>query len=136
MISESVQAFNDKVATSPQLQEKLRAVAAPGEFFALAKAEGLDLTGQDFQAIAQHAFHQWLGLLSPKNSEFFSQVRSVKELDDQLKTCQSIADVTALAQQCGIDLSPDDLKQAAAAAEAIPGFSFEKLWFRNLGLAD
>jgi hypothetical protein len=28
----------------------------------------------------------------------------------------------------------DDLQQAALVAETIPGFSFEKLWFRGLGL--
>jgi hypothetical protein len=42
--------------------------------------------------------------------------------------------VIILAQECGVKLAEDDLKQAAMVAESIPGFSFEKLWFRGLGL--
>ncbi len=134
MSSESVQAFNKRVAASPELQAQLRDVTNPMEFLALAKAEGFDLTGQDFQAIAQAAYQQWLDRLDPKLRSFFNQVHNTKTLDDQLKTCQSPADAIALGQQCGIELSEADLKQAAAEAEAVPGFSFEKLWFRKLGL--
>jgi predicted ribosomally synthesized peptide with nif11-like leader len=134
MLSKSVQAFNDKVATSPALQTKLRAVTSPIDFLALAKSEGLDLSSQDFQMVVQQAYQQWIAQLAPKMSEFFSQVRSDKALEDRLKACQSSTDVIALAQQCGIKLSEEDLQQAATAAEAIPGFSFEKLWFRGLGL--
>jgi hypothetical protein len=46
----------------------------------------------------------------------------------------SPAEAIALAQQCGIYLTEDDLKQAAIAAESVNGFSFEKLWFRRLKL--
>jgi predicted ribosomally synthesized peptide with nif11-like leader len=134
MVSKSVQAFNDKVAASPELQTKLRAVTSPLDFLSLAKAEGLDLTGQDFQLMVQQAYQQWIEGLAPKMSGLFSQVHSDKELDHQLKVCQSSTDVIALAQQCGVELSQDDLQQAATVAEAIPGFSFEKLWFRGLGL--
>lgn len=133
MLSESVRVFNDRVATSPELQTKLRAVTSPLDFLALAKAEGVDLSGQDFQMVVQQAYQQWIDRLDPKMSGFFSQVRSNKELDDRLKVCQSIADVIALGQQCGVDLSEDDLQQAATVAESIPGFSFEKLLFRRLG---
>ena len=134
MLSKSVQAFNDKVAADPALQTKLRAITSPLDFLALAKSEGLDLTGQDFQILVQQAYQQWIAQLDPKMSSFFSQVRSEKELDNQLKACRSITDAIALAQQCGVTLSEDDLQQAAMVAEAIPGFSFEKLWFRGLGL--
>jgi predicted ribosomally synthesized peptide with nif11-like leader len=133
MLSESVQAFNQKVAASPELQTQLRAVTSPMDFLALAKAEGLDLTGQDFQTIVQQAYQQWIGQLDPKLSGFFSQVRNDKKLDLRLKTCRSITDVIALAQECGVNLSVDELQQAATVAEAIAGFSFEKLWFRGLG---
>ena len=44
MLSESVQAFNDKVAASPELRAQLRAVTNPMEFLALAKTEGFDPT--------------------------------------------------------------------------------------------
>jgi predicted ribosomally synthesized peptide with nif11-like leader len=134
MLSKSVRAFNDKVAADPQLQTKLRAITSPLDFLALAKAEGLDLTRQDFQILVQQAYQQWIGQLDPQISGFFSQVHDRKELDDRLKACQSSNDVVKLAQECGVKLSDDDLKQAAMVAEAIPGFSFEKLWFRGLGL--
>jgi predicted ribosomally synthesized peptide with nif11-like leader len=134
MQTESVQAFNDRVAASPELQTKLRAATSPLAFLDLAKAEGLELTSQDFHLIVQQAYQQWIKLLDPKMSSFFSRVHSEKELDQQLRVCRSNAEVISLAQQCGIELSEDDLQQSAQAAEAVPGFSFEKLWFRGLGL--
>jgi predicted ribosomally synthesized peptide with nif11-like leader len=134
MQTDSIQAFNDQVAASPELQTKLRAANSPLAFLDLAKAAGLELTGQDFQLIVQQAYQQWIKLLDPKMSGFFSRVHSEKELDQQLKACRSTAEVIALAQQCGIELSEHDLQQSAQAAEAVPGFSFEKLWFRGLGL--
>jgi predicted ribosomally synthesized peptide with nif11-like leader len=136
MLSKSIQAFNDRVAADPQLQIKLRALTSPLEFLALAKSEGLDLTGQDFQTLMQQAYQQWIEQLDPKMSSFFSQIHEQKDLDDRLKVCQSSHDVMILAQECGIKLSEDDLQQAAMVAEGIPGFSFEKLWFRGLGLID
>jgi predicted ribosomally synthesized peptide with nif11-like leader len=134
MLSESIEAFNDKVAADPTLQTKLRALTSPLEFLALAKSEGLDLTGQDFQILVQQAYQQWIDQLDPKMSVFFSQIHEQKELDDKLKACRSSHDVIALAQACGIKLTDDDLQQAAIMAESISGFSFEKLWFRGLGL--
>lgn len=134
MLSHSAQAFNDKVATSPELQTKLRTITSPIDFLALAKAEGFDLDFSDLQAIAQEAFQDWLKQLPPKTSEFFHTVRNDPTLDSQLKTCQSPAEAIALAERCGIELTENDLKQAAIAAESINGFSFEKLWFRGLGL--
>ena len=141
MLSNSVRAFNDKVANSPTLQTKLRfsfreaspTITSPLDFLALAKSEGLDLTGKDFQILVQQAYRQWIEKLDPKMSGFFSQIHEKKELDDRLKVCQSIHEVIALAQECGVKLSEDELKQAAVVAETIPGFSFEKLWFRGLG---
>jgi predicted ribosomally synthesized peptide with nif11-like leader len=134
MLSKSVQAFNDRVAASPELQTKLRTITSPIDFLSLAKAEGLDLNGQDFQSMVQQAYQQWCQTLEPKMSAFFHQVHNEKALDDKLKDCRSSHDVITLAQECGIQLSTDDLQQAAVLAEAIPGFSFEKLWFRGLGL--
>jgi predicted ribosomally synthesized peptide with nif11-like leader len=134
MLSKSVRAFNDRVAADPQLQIEIRAITSPMDFLALAKSEGLDLTGQDFQILVQQAYQQWSEQLDPKMSGFFSQIHERKELDDRLKVCQSSHDVITLAQDCGVKLSEDDLKRAAMVAETIPGFSFEKLWFRGLGL--
>jgi predicted ribosomally synthesized peptide with nif11-like leader len=134
MLFNSVQAFNDKVVADPALQTKLRAITSPVDFLAFAKSEGLDLSGQDFQILAQQAYQQWIGQLDPKMSSFFSQLHKQKELDDKFKICQSSHDVIELAQECGVKLAEDELKQAAMVAETIPGFSFEKLWFRGLGL--
>jgi predicted ribosomally synthesized peptide with nif11-like leader len=136
MLSSSLQAFNDKLAIDPELQTKFKAITSPLDFLALAKSEGLDLSRQDFQLLVRQAYQQWIGQLDPKVSSFFSQVHDRKELDDRLKVCRSSDDVVALAQECGIDLSEDELKQAATIAASIPGFSFEKLWFRGLGLMD
>jgi predicted ribosomally synthesized peptide with nif11-like leader len=134
MLSKSIQAFNDRVAADPQLQIEIRAITSPMDFLALAKSQGLDLTGQDFQVLAQQAYQQWIDWLDPKMGSFFSQIHEQKALDERLKVCQSSHDVIILAQECGVKLSEDDLQQAAVVAETIPGFSFEKLWFRGLGL--
>jgi predicted ribosomally synthesized peptide with nif11-like leader len=134
MLSNSVQAFNDKVATSPALQTKLRSITTPLDFLALAKSEGLDLSGEDFQILVQQAYQQWIEKLDPKMSGLFSQIHGEKELDNRLRVCQSSHDVIELAQECGVNLSEDNLQRGAMVAEAIPGFSFEKLWFRGLGL--
>lgn len=134
MSVQSVQAFNEKVIASPALQAKLRDIVSPMDFLAIAKAEGFDLNGQDLQGMVQQAFHQWIDLLPTKTGDFFRQVRRDRTLDAQLHTCRSSAEVIALALECNVDLSEADLHQAALAAEAVPGFSFEKLWFRGLGL--
>ncbi len=134
MLSESIQAFNDRVAASPELQIELRALTSPMDFLALAKSVGLDLTGQDFQVLVQQAYQQWIGKLDPQVSSFFSHVGDRQELDERLRICQSSNDVIELAQECGFKISEDDLQRAAMVAESIPGFSFEKLWFRGLGL--
>jgi predicted ribosomally synthesized peptide with nif11-like leader len=134
MLSESLQAFNHQIAASSELQAKLNAVNSPIDFLTLAKTAGYDLTPQDFQTLVQQAHQQWIERLDPQTSQFFSQVHGDQHLNDQLKNCQSSADAIALAHQCGIELSVDDLQQAAAIAESIVGFSFEKRWFRQLGL--
>jgi Nif11 domain len=81
MLSKSVQDFNDRVAASLELQTKLRAITSPMDFLSLAKAEGLDLNGQDFQSMVQQAYQQWCETLNPKMSDFFRRVHNDKELD-------------------------------------------------------
>jgi predicted ribosomally synthesized peptide with nif11-like leader len=134
MLSQPVQAFNDKVAADLALQTQLRAITSPLDFLALAKSVGCDFSSQDFQTLVQQAYQQWIDRLDPKIGGFFSQVRGNKELEDRLRVCQSSQDAIDLAQECGVKLSADDLQQAATLAADIPGFSFEKLWFRGLGL--
>jgi predicted ribosomally synthesized peptide with nif11-like leader len=130
----SWQAFNAKVAESPELREKLKLVTSPVELFGLAKEQGLELTGEDLQAIAQNAYQQWLSSLKGQVRVFFAKVHTDPELNQKLKQCQTTEAAIALGQDCGIALTPADLRQAAAAAEAVAGFSFEKLWFKQLGL--
>ena len=120
MLSKSIQAFNDRVAADPQLQIEIRSITSPMDFLALAKIEGLDLTGEDFQILVQQAYQQWIEKLDPKMSGFFSQIHGEKELDDRLKVCQSSHDVIELAQECGVKLSEDELQRAAIMAETIP----------------
>ena len=60
MVNQTVQGFNDKVATSPELQAKLQAVTSPGEFLSLAKTEGFEMTSPEIQLIAQQAYQQWI----------------------------------------------------------------------------
>jgi predicted ribosomally synthesized peptide with nif11-like leader len=130
----SWQAFNAKVAESLELREKLKSITSPVELFGLAKEQGLELTGEDLQAIAQNAYQQWLSSLEGQVRAFFAKVHTDPELNQQLKQCQTTADAIALAKACAIELTTADLSQAAIAAEAVAGFSFEKLWFKKLGL--
>lgn len=76
----------------------------------------------------------WVITLDPHVRSFFDRAQQSPELNDKLKQCQSPAATIDLATRYGFELSERDLQQAAIAATAIPGFSFEKLWFRNLGL--
>jgi predicted ribosomally synthesized peptide with nif11-like leader len=134
MVADSLQALNEKIAADPEIQAKLRAIKSPMEFLSLAQTVGFDLTGADLQTLAQQAHQRWIEKLPAKQAAFFTQVRATRALDDQLKTCRSIAEVIALAKGCHVGLSAAELTQAAAVAAAIPGFSFEKLWFSSLGL--
>jgi len=85
---------------------------------------------------------RWLEQLLAKTCEFFRPVHNDKTLNSHLKTCQSPAEAIASARQRGIQLTENDLKQAAVrqhsqsetTAESVKGFSFEKRWFRGLGL--
>jgi Nif11 domain len=130
----SWQAFNAKLAESPELQAKVEAMTSPLELFALAKAEGDELTAEDMQAIAQNAYQEWISSLEGQVRDFFIKAQIDPALNQQLKQCATPAAAIALAKTCEIELTEADLRQAATAAGAIVGFSFEKLWFRQLGL--
>lgn len=134
MSDPSVAAFNAKVAASVELQARLRAIASPVDLVNFAREQGIELTSADLQAIAQTAYQQWINHLNPAVRPFFEQAQVMPALNAQLKQCQTPADALGLAQRSGFDLTIADLQHAAAIAESIPGFSFEKLWFRNLGL--
>ena len=133
-MTSAAQAFNQAIATSPELQAKLEAMDSPMEFLTLAQEQGVSLTPEDFQGLAQQAYQQWLAGLDPRLAECFQQLHDTPELHSQLQQCRSVADGQALGTRCGVELTEADLQRAAAAAKAVPGFSFEKFWFRSLGL--
>jgi hypothetical protein len=113
---------------------RLELVRSPLELINLASAEGIELTGEDLREIAQTAYHNWVITLDPHVRSFFDRAQQSPALNDELKQCRSSAAAIDLATRYGFELSERDLQQAATAATAIPGFSFEKLWFSNLGL--
>lgn len=134
MLSQTAQSFNAAVAASPALQARLHAIQSPLELLTLAQEQGFALTGADLQAIAQTAYQQWLSGLNAQTRPFFEHAQADATTNQKLKQCETVAEAIALAAECGLELALTDLQQAAAVAANIPGFSFEKLWFRRLGL--
>jgi predicted ribosomally synthesized peptide with nif11-like leader len=122
MPSRSLEGFNAKIAESPELQKRVEAIQSAVELIALAQEQ------------VQTAFHYWLTQLDQMTQTFFDQAQAQPDLNQKVKTCQSPAAVIAVAKEHGFDLAIADLQQAAIVARRIPGFSFEKLWFKNLGL--
>ena len=133
MTSANVRAFDRLIAASPALQAQLEQIRDPIELITLAKAEGVELTGEDMREIAQTAYHAWVATLVPPVRSFYELAQESAELNNELKQCRSLSDAIDLASRNGFTLTAIDFQQAATAAAAIPGFSFEKLWFRNLG---
>jgi Nif11 domain len=130
----NAQAFNLRVERSLELQAQLEQIRSPIELMNLARAEGMELTGEDMREIAQTAYQAWVVTLDRPMRSFFELAQQSEELNQKLKQCQTPADALDLATRYGFNLTEIDLQQAATAAAVIPGFSFEKLWFRNLGL--
>ena len=130
----NAQAFNHRVEQSLELRSRLEQIRSPIELMNLARAEGLELTGEDIREIAQTAYQAWVVTLDRLMRSFFEQAQQSEELNQKLKQCQTPADALDLATSYGFALTESNFQQAATAAAAIPGFSFEKLWFRNLGL--
>ena len=134
MLSETTQKFNEHLAQSNDLQIKLRAIKSPLDLVNIAKQEGFELSIEDLKELAQQAYQQWLANLTPQMSLFFEKIHLNPELNHQLHQCQSLDDLISLADQCGFEITASNLKLAAQVAESIKGFSFEKLFFQNLGL--
>ncbi|AFY92330.1 Nif11-like leader peptide family natural product precursor [Chamaesiphon minutus] len=130
----NARSFDRLVKDSPALQSQIEQMRSPIELIALARAEGVELTMEDMREIAQTAYHAWVITLDPPMRSFFELAQQSEELNQELKQCQSLPAAIDLANRNGFALAADDFQQAAIAAAAIPGFSFEKLWFRNLGL--
>jgi predicted ribosomally synthesized peptide with nif11-like leader len=130
----NARAFNLRVERSLELQAQLEQIRSPIELMNLARAAGWELTGEDLREIAQTAYQAWVVTLDRPIRSFFELAQQSEELNQKLKQCQTPADALDLATRYGFNLTAIDFQQAATAATAITGFSFEKLWFRNLGL--
>lgn len=134
MSSQALQKFKDQISQSTGLQEKIDLVQSPVELIFLAKAIGIELTNDDLKEIAQTAFHQWVSQLSGAIQNFFETAQNNQELNQRLRQCKSSIDVVALAKAYQFEFSEVDLQQAATLSQELEGFSFEKLWFKQLGL--
>jgi predicted ribosomally synthesized peptide with nif11-like leader len=130
----NAQAFHLRVEQSPELQAQLEQIRSPIELMNLARSVGVELTGADVGEIAQTAYHDWVVTLALPMRSFFELAQQSEELNRDLKQCQTLAAAIDLATRNGFNLTPIDFQQAATAAATIVGFSFEKLWFRNLEL--
>lgn len=134
MSSSAIQDFNQKFAQSSELRQQIRQVESVPQLLALLQAWGCNLTGPELITLAQQAYQTWLAALNPAIQPFFVAAHDNPVLNQAIETCRQPDDVIALAQAHGFQLSEADLQAAAAAADQIEGFSFEKLWFRSLGL--
>ncbi len=134
MVSEIVKKFNEYLAQSPEIEEQLRLIKSPLDLVNIAKQEGFELSIKDFQELANQAYQDWLSQLNPQMRCFFEKVHLTPDLHNKLQQCNCVRDLIILADQCHFNLSENDLKQGAKIAESIRGFSFEKLFFQNLGL--
>jgi len=134
MSSQALQKFKDQISQSTDLQEKIDLVQSPVDLIFLAKAIGIELTNDDLKEIAQTAFHQWVSQLSGAIQNFFETAQNNQELNQRLRQCQSSSDVVALAKEYQFEFSEVDLQRAATLSQELEGFSFEKLWFKQLGL--
>jgi hypothetical protein len=134
MLSQAAQAFNEQITTSPELQARLHGLKSPSDLMQIAQDCGIELAEGDLRAIAQKAYQNWLSRLNETSQRCFEQFYLNPGLNNDLKQCQTSAEVIALANQSGFTLTQLDLEQAALAASTIDGFSFERLWFKKLGL--
>jgi hypothetical protein len=114
---------NPKVESVPQL-------------VALLQEWGCNLTQPEIITLAQQAYQTWLASLNPTVQTFFVEAHENKTINQAIETCKTPNDVILLAKAHGFLLSEVDLHAAAEAADKVEGFSFEKLWFRSLGLSD
>jgi predicted ribosomally synthesized peptide with nif11-like leader len=134
MSSPAIQDFNQKFAQSAELRQKIRQVDSVPQLLTLLQEWGCTLTGPEVVALAQQAYQTWLALLDPATQPFFVAAHTNPALNQAIETCRHSNDVIALAQAHGFQLAEADLQAAATAADQIEGFSFEKLWFKGLGL--
>jgi predicted ribosomally synthesized peptide with nif11-like leader len=134
MFSAAVEDFNQKFGQSAELRLKISQIESVLELMVLLQEWGCNLTALEMIALAQQAYQTWLASLSPTVQPFFVEVHENKTMNQAIETCHHSKEVITLAESHGFQLSEADLQAAATAAAQIEGFSFEKLWFRRLGL--
>ncbi|MEM7062617.1 MAG: Nif11 family protein [Cyanobacteria bacterium P01_B01_bin.77] len=136
MSSPAIQDFNQKVAQSPELQQKISEVESVPQMLALLQEWECNLTGPELITLAQQAYQTWLASLDLTVRPFFVEAHANKTLNKAIETCNTPQDVVLLAKTHGFQLSKRELQAAADAAAKVEGFSFEKIWFKGLGLLD
>ncbi len=134
MSSPAIQDFNQKFSQFPEFRQKIADTSSVPELMTVLQEWGCQLTGPQIVTLAQQAYQDWLAFLSPTAQRFFVESHENETLNKAIETCKSPEDVMALAKTHGFSLSKADLQTAAIAAAKIEGFSFEKLWFKQLGL--
>ena len=134
MSSSAIQDFNQKFAQSAELRQKIGQVESVPQLIGLLQEWDISLTGPELMSLAQQSYQTWLASLSATVRPFFVEAHDNKTLNKAIETCSTPHDVVILAKAHGFQLSESDLQTAAAAAAKIEGFSFEKVWFKSLGL--
>ena len=134
MSSLAMQDFNQKFAQSAELRQKIGRVESVPQLLGLLQEWDISLTGPELMSLAQQSYQMWLAALSATVRSFFVEAHDIKSLNKAIETCNTPGDVVVLAKSHGFQLAEADLQTAAAAAAKIEGFSFEKVWFKSLGL--
>ena len=133
-MSKPIDAFHQKFAESSEFRKQIRKVESLPQFLAILEEWGCELSGPEIVNLAQTAFQKWISKLESDVQSFFQEAHTNHTLNRAIESCRNIQDAVELANRHGFHLSEIDLIHAAAEAHKIDGFSFEKLWFRSLGL--
>lgn len=134
MSSPAIQDFNQKFDQSSELRQKIGTVESVPQLMAVLQEWDCHLTGPELVVLAQQAYQTWLASLDLTVRPFFVEAHNNETLNKAIETCTTPNDVVVLAKTHGFQLSEADLQAAADAAANIEGFSFEKIWFKSLGL--
>jgi predicted ribosomally synthesized peptide with nif11-like leader len=134
MTSTNLENFQQKFSQSPEFQQQIREAQSVPQLLTLLQQWDCPLAPEELITLAQQAYQTWLESLKPTIQLFFVEAHENKALNREIETCKNPEAVIALAKAHGFEISEADLQMAAEAASQIEGFSFEKLWFKGLGL--
>lgn len=130
----AIQDFYQKFAQSAELRSQIQRIESLPQLLELLQTWNIHLTGEQLQTLAKTAFDTWILTLEPPIQDFFLRVRQDQSLNVAIENCRHPQDVVILANAYGYTLTEIDIQEAAEMAARIEGFSFEKLWFKRLGL--